>query len=371
MVQALAAGNTISPSGAIRETERMPLVPVNTLAVTPKDFGDIPVRPGVFLRDVVVRSPATGEPLIEDASDIPSGYALVNGKRAVYILATKRADASTLDVVNNIKADLPKMQAELPDDIKVSFEFDQSPVVTGAVWNVFWEGVLGAVLTGLMVLLFLRDWRSMIVVVVNIPLALTASLAALWLSGQTINLMTLGGLALAVGILVDEATVAVENIHTQLERTGSVALAVHRGTTETAVPRLLAMLCILAVFIPSFVMQGSARALFVPLSLAVGFAMVGSYLLSSTLVPVLAAWLLKPQSHGHGRTFDTLLQPAVWLTTRARWLLVPVYVAVAGVLLTGRGGRSARTSSRNRTPASSNSASRPRPGRGSNRPRRW
>ncbi|HVK09290.1 MAG TPA: efflux RND transporter permease subunit, partial [Gemmataceae bacterium] len=335
VVKAVAAGNTISPSGVIRETERMPLVPVNTLAVTMKDFGDIPVKAGVFLRDVVVRSPATGEPLIEDAADVPTGYALVNGRRAVYILATKRADASTLDVVQNIKDNLPKMQDALPPDIKVSFEFDQSPVVTGAVRNVGIEAVLGAILTGLMVLLFLRDWRSVIVVVVNIPLALVASLAALWLSGQTINLMTLGGLALAVGILVDEATVAVENIHTQLERTGSVALAVHRGTTETAVPRLLAMLCILAVFIPSFVMTGSARALFVPLALAVGFAMIGSYLLSSTLVPVLSAWLLKSNGHGHGRTFDALLQPAVWLTTRTRWLLVPVYLVAAGVLLYG------------------------------------
>ena len=145
-----------------------------------------------------------------------------------------------------------------------------------------------------MVLLFLRDWRSAIVVVLNIPLALMAAVVALWLTGQTINLMTLGGLALAIGILVDEATVEIENIHTQMGATrrrspGRSAWA----TRETAVPRLLAMLCILAVFIPSFFMQGAARALFVPLSLAVGFAMVASYLLSSTFVPVLSVWLLR------------------------------------------------------------------------------
>ena len=161
------------------------------------------------------------------------------------------------------------------------------------MWGVGTEGLIGAVLTGLMVLLFLHDWRSVIIVVLNIPFALLGSVIGLWLSGQTVNLMTLGGLALSVGILVDEATVEVENIHVQMERTPSVARAVRLGNAETAVPRLLAMLCVLAVFIPSFFMQGSARALFVPLSLAVGFSMVTSYLLSSTFVPVLSVWLLR------------------------------------------------------------------------------
>jgi multidrug efflux pump subunit AcrB len=338
VVQALARGSTISPSGAIREKERMPFVPVNTMAVTPKDFGNIPVKPGVFIRDVVVRDPATGDPLIEDATDIPTGYALVNGKRAVYILATKKAEAGTLGVVGNIKDNLPKMQAVLPDDIKVSFELDQSPYVTNSLRGVGIEAGIGAILTGLMVLLFLRDWRSMVVVVLNIPLALVASLVALWLTGQSINLMTLGGLALAVGILVDESTVAVENIHTQMGRTESVALAVRRAIVETNVPRLLAMLCILAVFIPSFVMQGAARALFVPLSLAVGFAMIGSYILSSTFVPVMSVWLLRHvgEQHDPGQSFFArLLRPAVWLTTKTRWLLVPAYLLAAGVSLVG------------------------------------
>ena len=137
-----------------------------------------------------------------------------------------------------------------------------------------------------MVLLFLRDLRSVIVVVLNIPLSLLGSVVALWLTGQTINLMTLGGLALAVGILVDEATVEVENIHTQYEHTPNIARAVRLGNMQTAVPRLLAMLCVLAVFIPSFFMEGAARELFVPLSLAVGFSMMTSYFLSSTFVPV-------------------------------------------------------------------------------------
>jgi multidrug efflux pump subunit AcrB len=187
-----------------------------------------------------------------------------------------------------------------------------------------------------MVLLFLRDWRSVIVVVLNIPLALIGSVVALALTGQTVNLMTLGGLALAVGILVDEATVEVENIHTQMDKTDSMAVAVRRGNAETAVPRLLAMLCILAVFIPSFFMQGAARNLFVPLSLAVGFAMITSYLLSSTFVPVLSVWLLR-KHHAEHRETHSLRAGAVargvgalaHLIARWRWVVVPVYLVVA------------------------------------------
>ena len=152
--------------------------------------------------------------------------------------------------------------------------------------------MLGALLTGLMVLLFLRDWRSAAIVVVTIPFALLAAVVALWGAGQTINIMTLGGLALAVGILVDEATVAIENIHTHLARGAPVARGVLDASGEVVVPRLLAMLSVVAVFVPSFFMTGVSRSLFVPLSLAVGFAMIASFLLSSSLVPVLSVWLL-------------------------------------------------------------------------------
>lgn len=288
VVAALTAGNTVSPSGMIREKDMMPMVPSNAMVKDPSELGKIPLRPGsnVYLRDLGV---------VEDATDTTTGYALVNGKRAVYILVTKRADASTLSVVNEVRRNLKQMQDALPDDIKVSFELDQSPYVTRSMWNVGIEGLLGALLTGLMVWVFLRDWRSVIVVVLNIPLALLGAIIALWLTGQTINLMTLGGLALAVGILVDEATVEVENIHTQMSLTDSIARAVRLGNAETAVPRLLAMLCILAVFLPAFFMQEPARALFIPLSLAVGFSMVTSYILSSTFVPVLSVWLLRHQ----------------------------------------------------------------------------
>ena len=345
LVRCLSAGNTISPSGNIRTTTEMPLVPSNAMAIKPEELGSIGIKPGLFLRDLVRRHPVTEKPLIEDASDIPSGYALVNGKRAVYILVTKRANASTLAVVNNVRAELPKMRAVLPEDIQVDFEFDQTPYVKNSMRGLAYEGVLATVLVALMVFVFLRDWRSVLVVVLNIPLALTGSVVALALTGQTINLMTLGGLSLAVGILVDESTVEVENIHRQMEKTDSLAVAVRRGNADTAVPRLLAMLSILAVFIPSFFMQGSAKGLFVPLSLAVGFAMISSYLLSSTLVPVLSVWLLRKNRHVQEadppprqgllmRGFISLLSRL----TRWRWVVVPVYlvVALSATVLIGR-----------------------------------
>jgi multidrug efflux pump subunit AcrB len=291
VVLALGTGNTISPSGNLRVGDQYPIVPTNAMVKNIQDLGSIPIKQSgntaVYLRDIGT---------IDDSADITTGYALVNGRRAVYILATKRAEASTMNVIDEIKSALPKMQKELPDDIKVAFEFDQSPYVTRAINSLWNEGVLGACLTGLMVLVFLRDWRSALIVVLNIPLALMSSVVGLWLMGQTVNLMTLGGLALAVGILVDEATVEIENIHTQFQRADSVARAVRLGNAQTAIPRLLAMLCVLAVFVPSFFMEGAARELFVPLSLAVGFSMFASYVLSSTFVPVICVWLMKGHS---------------------------------------------------------------------------
>jgi multidrug efflux pump subunit AcrB len=288
VVNALAQGNVISPSGNLPLDGKYPFVPVNSVVRDVHELETIPLRTGpkapVYIQDIGY---------VQDSTDAPTGYALVNGRRSVYLLVTKRADASTLSVVNEVKAALPEMQAALPADIHVSYEFDQSPYVTRAIWGVVSEGVLGAVLVGLMILLFLGDWRSATIVLLNIPLALMASVVALWLTGQTINVMTLGGLALAIGILVDEATVEIENIHTQMGRAPSMARAVRLGNAQTAIPRLLAMVCILAVFISSFFMQGAPRAMFVPLSLAVGFSMVASYLLSSTFVPVLSVWLLR------------------------------------------------------------------------------
>src|SRR5262249_29709396 len=179
--------------------------------------------PAVFVRDVAQ---------IADASDIPTSIALVNGTRTVYIPVTKRADASTLSVVDLVKANMARFQAALPNDVSISYVFDQSPFVTGAIFGLSVEGLLGALLTGLMVLLFLQDWRSALIVVLNIPISLLAASFALWITGQTVNLMTLGGLALAVGILVDEATVTIENIHTHLARRSRIARGAYDATVE-------------------------------------------------------------------------------------------------------------------------------------------
>jgi multidrug efflux pump subunit AcrB len=292
IVKAVSTGNTIMPAGAMQMGTLQRMVPMNDVVRKPSELLDLPIRTGagptVFIRDVAT---------VQDSTDILAGYALVNGRRAVYIPVTKRPDASTLTVVNEVKASLPRFRSLIPEDITVSYEFDQSTYVKAALSSVTREGLLGALLTGLMVLLFVGDWRSSAIVVVTIPFALLAAVVALWAAGQTINIMTLGGLALAVGILVDEGTLVIENIHTHLAQGTGRARAIVDASREVAVPRLLAMLCVLSVFVPSFFMTGVAHALFVPLALAVGFAMAASYLLSSSLVPVISTWALREHAN--------------------------------------------------------------------------
>jgi multidrug efflux pump subunit AcrB len=353
VVDAVNAGNAITPSGNLYIQGAMPLVPNNAMVRDPKNFGSIPVKPG---RDVYLRDVAT----VADATDINYGYALVDGRKSIYVPIIKRGDASTLQVVSNIRKAMPVFKSVMPEDVDIDFAFDESPTVVTAVKNVATEGLIGATLTGLMILLFLRDWRSVIVVVFNIPMALLGALCGLWLTGNTINIMTLGGLALAIGILVDEATVSIENIHVQMGRTPSLARAVERGSNETAVPRLLALLCILSVFIPAFIMAEPVRSLFLPLSLAVGFAMVSSYFLSSTVVPVLSVWLLRHRGGEKGEQgrerpkkssrvlglpvlsftrVQAAFGAAVGRLVRWRWLVVPAYVALCAALLLGLGTR--------------------------------
>ncbi len=332
VVDAIERGNFISPSGNVTIKDQMTIVPANTLVVDPQELRNVPLKLGenVYIRDVGT---------VADSTDIPVGYALVNGRKSVYLPVVKQASASTLTVVDAVKQNLPRFQAAMPDDVKVSYQFDESPIVYRAIESVGVEGALGAGLTGLMVLLFLRDLRAVIVVVLNIPLALLGSIVILDLTGNTINIMTLGGLALAIGILVDEATVEIENIHTQMEHTPSMSRAVRQGNMETAVPRLLALLCILSVFIPSFIMKGAVRSLFVPLSLAVGGAMITSYLLSSTFVPVMSVWLLanRPGTHGHGN--GTEAKPGFFTRIQNRfervveWTVAHRFVVVLAYLL--------------------------------------
>ena len=339
VVQAITKGNTISPSGNIRLGDQIPMVPVNSVVADIQALGDVPIRTDgtrtVFVRDI-------GQ--VSDSADIQTGYAIVNGHRTVYIPVTKRSDASTLSVVNLVKQNLGKFQAVLPEGVKVSYQFDQSPYVTRAILGLVEEGLLGTVLTGLMVLLFLRDWRSALVVVVNIPLSIMAAAMALWAAGQTVNLMTLGGLALAVGILVDEATVVIENVHAQMARGETLAVASYHGTLETRLPGFLSMLCILAVFISAFFMQGAAHNLFVPMAMAVGFTMIASYLLSSTLVPVLVIWVLQVgpakmhQAAGRFDRFRDRYRRFSTQTVRRPRLLVAVYLVVAALVIVLVGG---------------------------------
>jgi multidrug efflux pump subunit AcrB len=341
VVAAMTQANVISPSGNLPIGGKYPMVPLNSVVRNIKELENVPIRPGaypaIFLRDV-------GE--VADASDIVTSYALVNGRRTVYVPVTKRADASTLSVVNLVKKNLPKFQSVVPADVKVSYEFDQSPYVTRAIRGLTLEGGLGAVLTGLMILLFLRDWRSACIVVINIPLSLLSALLALWISGQTVNIMTLGGLALAVGILVDEATVCIENIHTYLASGRSLRQAARDATNDTTVPRMLAMLSILAMFVPTLFMSGAAKAMFMPLSLAVGFSMVASYLLSTTLVPILSIWFLRghekgAQAHTEGAfaRFQRRYGDALEHALRLRWLVLAVYLAVVAATIWFVGNR--------------------------------
>lgn len=324
VVAAMTAANTISPSGNLSLPDKYPMVPTNAVVRNIQDLAAVLLRNtpdgAVFVRDI-------GE--VSDGSDLMTSIALVNGRRTVYMPVTKRSDASTLSVVELVKANLTRFKEACPPDINVTFEFDQSPWIQRAIHDLFKEGVLGALLTGLMVLLFLRDLRSALIVVINIPVSIASALIALWATGETLNLMTLGGLALAVGVLVDEATVAMENLHAHRQRGAGVARAALDSSIETALPRFLAMICVIAVFIPSFFMVGAAKALFAPLALAVGFSMVASYLLSSTLLPVLSVWWATQKNHptSHKSNHEGFFAGIVRLLIRARFFTVPLYLA--------------------------------------------
>src|SRR6201991_733724 len=296
---AVRDNNQISPAGNVRIGTTMYLTPANTIIRKVKDFGEIPLSwqhgTTLFLKDVA---------RVSDGADITTGYAYIDGKRAIYMPVIKNASASTWSVVQGLKKQLPYMQSLLPPDVKLKFEFDQSVYVINSVKSLISEGLIGAVLTGIMVLLFLGDLRSAIIVIVNIPVSIITGSLLLNLFGQTINIMTLGGLALAIGILVDESTVTIENIHRHQEMGKTKARAIADACHEIAMPKLLILLSILAVFVPAFFMTGIPRGMFMPLSLAVGFSMIAAFLLSQTFVPVLSNWLLKDHSSKKGRSMD-------------------------------------------------------------------
>jgi multidrug efflux pump subunit AcrB len=327
VAQSIARGNLTLPAGNVRLGDVTTIAATNAMVSSTKELELLPLRSGpgptVLLRDVA---------RVEDSGDVVSNVALVNGHDTVYMPITKRPDSSTLDVVASIKKALPEMRSRVPDDVHVDFEFDQSIYVTNAIQGLAIEGALGALLTAITVLFFLRNWRSALIVVITIPLSIFAALVALRLANQTVNIMTLSGLALAVGILVDEATVAIENIHVHLARGEPAGKAVLEAMREVMQPRLLAMICILAVFIPTFFLVGISRALFPPLAMAVGFSMIASFLISTTLVPVLSARLFRDRREEHGEGwFDRIADRYAALArgiVRARWIVFPIYLGV-------------------------------------------
>lgn len=295
VVEAIRLNNQTAPSGNVRIGDHNLITPTNNTIKQVKEFENIPLFKGgvqtLFLKDVAE---------VKDGADVTAGYALVNGKRSVYISIAKAGDASTWEVVKKLKENLPKIQSTLPEDVTLTYEFDQSVYVINAVKSLISEGAIGAILTGLMVLLFLGDRRAALIVILTIPTSIIAGVLFLKLFGQTINIMSLSGLALAIGILVDESTVTIENIHQHFDMGKPKAVAIWDACKEIAFPKLLILLCILAVFAPAFTMSGIPGALFLPLALAIGFSMIVSFLLSQTFVPVMANWLMKVHPPKHG-----------------------------------------------------------------------
>lgn len=298
IVAALTENNRTAPSGNVRIGNKDYITPTNNTLRNLKEFEKIPLFKG-SVENLTIGDVAT----VGNEADIVRGYALVNGRRSVFLSIAKSADASTWDVVNNLKKEMPKIQNNLPEDVELTYEFDQSVYILNSLKSLITEGAIGAILTGLMVVLFLGDKRAALIVILTIPISIISGVLFLNLFGFTINLMTLSGLALAIGILVDESTVTIENIHQHLDMGKSKPKAIFDACLEIAFPKLLILLCILAIFAPAFTMAGIPGSLFLPLALAIGFSMITSYLLSQTFVPVMANWIMKENNHKHeGKT---------------------------------------------------------------------
>ncbi|XQM27828.1 efflux RND transporter permease subunit [Burkholderia gladioli] len=291
VVNAVNAQNLILPGGSAKIGAREYNVQMNGSTQTIAALNDLPVKTAgggvIYLRDVAH---------VRDGYIPQTNIVRADGKRAALLTVEKTGSASTLSIIGEVKALLPQIAAGLPKALSITPLADQSVFVKSAIQGVAREALIAACLTALMILLFLGSWRATLIIAVSIPLAVLSSLLALSALGQTINIMTLGGLALAVGILVNDATVAIENITHHLERGAPLEDAILTGAGEIAVPTLVSTLSICIVFAPMFLLTGVARYLFVPMAEAVIFAMVASYLLSRTLVPTLAMWLLRAPS---------------------------------------------------------------------------
>ena len=298
IANALAVQNLITPVGTQKIGAFEYPINLNTSPAALEDLGRLPIKmvngAMVYLRDVAH---------VRDGNPPQTNIVHVDGGRSVLISVLKNGSASTLAIIAGIKDMVQELKAGLPDNLDIKPIGDQSLFVRGAISGVAFEGIIAAALTSLMILLFLGSWRSTVIIAISIPLSVLGSIALLSLLGETLNIMTLGGLALAVGILVDDATVTIENINWHLEQGKTVENAILDGAAQIVTPAFVSLLCICIVFVPMFFLEGVARFLFVPMAEAVMFAMTCSFILSRTLVPTMANYLLKPhapQGEGHG-----------------------------------------------------------------------
>ena len=297
VVEAVGRQNLIIPVGTQKIGKFEYIIALNDAPQDIANLNDLPIKSVngamIYIRDVA---------FVHDGSPPQTNVVRVDGRHAVLMTIQKAGSASTLDVINGVKSLLPKMRESLPKGLELTAVGDQSVFVRSAVSSVIVEGVIAATLTGLMILVFLGSWRSTLIITISIPLAILASIAALAAMGETINVMTLGGLALAVGILVDDATVTIENVNWHLEQGKEIENAIMDGAHQIVIPATVSLLCICIVFVPMFGLGGVAGYLFRPMAEAVVFALVASYVLSRTLVSTLARYLLAtPSIHGdHG-----------------------------------------------------------------------
>jgi CzcA family heavy metal efflux pump len=292
VANALAAQNLITPVGTQKIGQYEYTLQLNNSPSVVEELGNLPIKSvngaTVFIRDVAH---------VRDGSPPQTNIVHVNGDRSVLMTVLKNGSASTLAIIAGIKERVAAMKDSLPPNLKIAPIGDQSLFVSAAIEGVAREGIIAAALTSLMILLFLGSWRSTVIIATSIPLAILGSIAALSAFGETMNIMTLGGLALAVGILVDDATVTIENINWHLEQGKDVETSILDGAAQIVTPAFVSLLCICIVFVPMFFLNGVARFLFVPMAEAVMFAMIASFILSRTLVPTMAKYLLHPHSH--------------------------------------------------------------------------
>jgi CzcA family heavy metal efflux pump len=294
VTNAISAQNLILPAGTAKMGAREYNVRLNSSPDTVEKMNDLPIKE---VRGAIIR--------IRDVAQIRDGYAVQanivtqNGRRGSLLTVLKSGDASTLSVVEQVKSTLPRIMSTLPPNLELKQLFDQSLFVRAAIDGVVHEAVLAAVLTAIMILIFLGSWRSTLIVALSIPLSVLVSIICMALAGQTLNMMTLGGLALAVGVLVDDATVAIENIHRNIEEGKPLRQAIMDGSAQIAGPTFVSTLAICIVFTPVVFLTGAAKSLFTPLAMAVVFAMMASYILSRTLVPVLVQMLLPAEAEAH------------------------------------------------------------------------